>query len=534
MKTILKSIANRLRNRPVSAVFLTILLTFLLFFPLGLNSWTAYQQFDRVIVADLRLQKIMGTIVYLDEVLTMSAQMNAATGDASWEQRYKRFEPQLDAAIKESIHLAPDAYDATITSITDAANLKLVELESQSFDWVRQGKRENAVALLRGPDYTAQKKIYAEGTDKTTIAINQHIQKNQSEFSQNLLVSSLISIASLIILLPIWTLILQLLNRYLSDVRSARRSLQHLNEELESRVEARTTELTKTFNDLQQMQLSVVQVEKMSSLGNLVAGVAHEINNPIGFLHGSVHHANTYITDLLDHLALYEQQTKQQAEQQAKQQAIIQDHAETIELDFLRSDLPKLLTSMSGAIDRIKNISTSLRSFSRADTEHLILANLHECLDSTILILSYRLKADEHRPAITVNLNYGDIPRVHCFPGQLNQVFMNLLANAIDMFDEVAQTQSFSSIQPQQITIHTQITDRQVQIQIQDNGVGMQEEVKAKIFDHLFTTKGVGKGTGLGLAIARQIITDKHDGELTVESILGQGTTFMISMPISN
>ncbi len=324
--------------------------------------------------------------------------------------------------------------------------------------------------------------------------------------------------------MPAWTLILRLLKRYLSDIQSARQSLQHLNEELESRVEERTAELTKTFNDLQQMQLSIVQVEKMSSLGNLVAGVAHEINNPIGFLHGSVHHANSYTTDLLDHLKLYEEKTEPIA--------IIQDHAETIELDFIRSDLPKLLTSMSGAVDRIKNISTSLRSFSRADMEHLIPANLHESIDSTILILSYRLKANEYRPAIEINLKYGEIPPIHCYPGQLNQVFMNLLANAIDMFDESAQSQSFSDIQPQQITISTQKIDQQVQIQIQDNGVGMSEEIKSKIFEHLFTTKGVGKGTGLGLAIARQIVVDKHGGDLSVDSIVGQGTLFTVSLPL--
>jgi signal transduction histidine kinase len=524
MQKVLNLISNRLRNRPISTIFSTILLTFLLFFPLGLNAWTAYQQFNRVIVSDLHLQKLMGTIVYLDEVLTMSAQMNAATGETSWEQRYKKVEPQLDAAIKESIHLAPDAYDASITSITDVANLKLVEMESQSFDWVRQGKREKAVALLRGPAYAAQKRIYAEGTEKTTIAINQRIQNNQSQFSQNLLFSILVSIGSLLILLPIWTLILRLLNQYLSDVRSARYSLQLLNEELESRVESRTAELTKTLHDLQQMQLSVVQVEKMSGLGNLVAGVAHEINNPIGFLNGSVSHAKTYISDLLAHLDVYEQNTEKLA--------IIQDHADEIELDFIRSDLPKLLTSMSGAIDRIKNISTSLRNFSRADTEHLVKANLQEGIESTILILSYRLKANEFRPAIKIEFNPGDIPEISCFPGQLNQVFMNLLANAIDMFDEMAQAQSFSTIQPQQITIEFHLIDQQIEISIRDNGIGMSEEVKAKIFDHLFTTKVVGKGTGLGLAIARQIVVEKHRGNLTVDSIVGQGTVFTIRLPI--
>ena len=189
---------------------------------------------------------------------------------------------------------------------------------------------------------------------------------------------------------------------------------------------------------------------------------------------------------------------------------------------------------MGGATDRIKGISTSLRTFSRADTEHKVSTNLHDGLDSTILILKYRLKANENRPAIEVIQNYGNLPSVECFPGQLNQVFMNILANAIDMFDDLSQHQTFAELEahPQQITIHTTADSKQVQIQIGDNGKGMTEEVKAKIFDHLFTTKDVGKGTGLGLAIARQIVVEKHGGSLEVQSEVGKGTEFCIRLPI--
>jgi signal transduction histidine kinase len=522
MKALWYVLRNRLKNNPIVSIFGTIFLTFFLFIPLGLNSWNSYKIFNRVIVSDLHLQKLMGTITYLDEVLTMSAQMNAATGDVSWEQRYKRLEPELDAAIKETIKLAPDAYDGKITDTTDAANLKLVEMEYRSFDWVRKGNLEEAAAILRGPTYETQKKIYAQGTQFTTIAIANRIHQNQTQFSQNLSGSILISILSLGILVPVWGWILRLLNQYLADLRSTRQSLQCLNEELEGRVEQRTAELTKTLSDLQQMQLQVVQVEKMSGLGNLVAGVAHEINNPIGFLYGSVHHTQSYITDLLKHLNLYQQNTSNSM--------VIRDHAEAIELDFLRSDLPKMLISMSGAVDRIKDISTSLRVFSRSDTEYPIAANLHNGIDSTILILKYRLKANEYRPAIEIKKYYGDIPLVNCFPGQLNQVFMNLLANAIDMFDEMAQNVSYSDIQPQKITIITAVVEDQIQINIQDNGCGMSDEVRRRIFDHLFTTKGVGKGTGLGLAIAQQIIVEKHGGSIEVESAIGQGSQFIIRL----
>ncbi|MGI0494323.1 trifunctional serine/threonine-protein kinase/ATP-binding protein/sensor histidine kinase, partial [Alkalinema pantanalense CENA528] len=279
---------------------------------------------------------------------------------------------------------------------------------------------------------------------------------------------------------------------------------------------------------LEQSQLQIVQSEKMASLGNLVAGVAHEINNPIGFLNGSISNSKDYVQDLLGHLALYQQHYPNPV-------APIQDNAEDIDLEFLTEDLPKLLTSMEGATDRITGISTSLRTFSRADTEHTVRVNLHEGIDSTLMILKYRLKANEHRPEIQVLRQYGELPDIQCFPGQLNQVFMNILANAIDMFDEMAQQSTFTDLQahPQTLTIQTGLVAADTaEIRICDNGKGMTEEIQSRIFDHLFTTKGVGKGTGLGLAIARQIVEEKHGGSLVVQSELGQGTEFCIRLGI--
>ncbi len=291
---------------------------------------------------------------------------------------------------------------------------------------------------------------------------------------------------------------------------------------------ARLYQQAQTYaQQLEQSHLQVIQSEKMASLGNLVAGVAHEINNPLGFLNGSINNAQECVQDLLDYLALYQQHHPNPA-------APVQGKAEDIDLEFLSEDLPKLLASMKGATDLIKGISTSLRTFARADTERKVSANLHEGLDSTLLILKYRLKANEHRPAIDVIQDYGELPLIECFPGQLNQVFMNVLANAIDMFDEMAQTQTFEELKtnPQKITIRTTVEANHVLIQVRDNGKGMTKEVQAKIFDHLFTTKAVGKGTGLGLTIARQIVTEKHGGSLDVWSELNQGTEFCIRLPI--
>ncbi|HLO48641.1 MAG TPA: ATP-binding protein, partial [Kamptonema sp.] len=260
------------------------------------------------------------------------------------------------------------------------------------------------------------------------------------------------------------------------------------------------------------------------ALGNLVAGVAHEINNPVGFIAGNLNEAKRTVQDLTEHLDLYRTQAPA---------ANIADHAEDIELDYIIEDLPKIIDSMQLGCDRIKSISTSLRTFSRADKDYKVPFNIHEGIDSTILILKYRLKASDERPAIEVVKDYGNIPEIECFPGQLNQVFMNILANAIDALDESNTGRSFAEIQVNQnrITIQTSLVNRQVKISIADNGRGMNESVKQKIFDHLFTTKAVGKGTGLGLAIARQIVEEKHQGTISVNSKLGQGTEFIITLP---
>ena len=285
---------------------------------------------------------------------------------------------------------------------------------------------------------------------------------------------------------------------------------------------------------LQQAQLQIIQSEKMSALGNLVAGVAHEINNPIAFLSGNINPALSYIKDLLELIDLYQKKYPNADTE-------IQETIEDIDLNYVREDLPNLIKSMQTGVNRIREISTSLRTFSRADSDRPITCNLHAGIDSTILILKHRLKANETRPAIDVLTEYGQIPLVECYAGQLNQVFMNLLANAIDALEEANQGYSFTEIaaRPNRITIQTELSnpsqfdpDQCVIIRIKDNGIGMTDEMKQKAFDHLFTTKAVGKGTGLGLTIAYSIVVEKHQGTMEVSSTLGSGTEFVITIPV--
>jgi len=284
--------------------------------------------------------------------------------------------------------------------------------------------------------------------------------------------------------------------------------------------------LEQSLEDLQQTQLQLVQSEKMSALGNLMAGVAHEINNPVGFIAGNIDPARDYVQDLLGLIDLYQQEYPEPSE-------AIEEELEAIDLDFLRSDLPQLISSMQEGTDRIRHISNSLRTFSRTDKEYKVPFNLHEGLDSTLLILKHRLKANEEHPAIEIVKDYGQLPQVQCFPGQLNQVFMNLIANAIDALDEGNQGRSFDEIEiANQIKIATSATAEEVTIRIADNGMGMPDEVRERIFEQGFTTKSVGKGTGLGMAIAYQIVVEKHGGKITCNSELGKGTEFAIAIPL--
>jgi signal transduction histidine kinase len=304
--------------------------------------------------------------------------------------------------------------------------------------------------------------------------------------------------------------------------------------ELLTQTQRQAEQLTQALQELQQTQTQLIQTEKMSSLGQLVAGVAHEINNPVNFIYGNVNYASEYVRDLLSLLKLYQHHyPAPEAEVQAK--------AHAIDLEFLADDLPKMLSSMRIGADRIRQIVLSLRNFSRLDQAEKKPVDIHEGIDSTLLILQHRFRATSDSQIISVVKHYGELPLVECYAGQLNQVFMNILSNAIDAL-QLRNEQLLSEGRPielGQITITTQLLpepgDRggsRVVIQIADNGPGMPETVRSRVFDPFFTTKPVGQGTGLGLSISYQVVVEKHGGVLKCISEPGQGTEFWIEIPI--
>ncbi|MEG4344555.1 AAA family ATPase [Microcoleus sp. A003_D6] len=326
------------------------------------------------------------------------------------------------------------------------------------------------------------------------------------------------------------------------NLKTANEQLDNYNQTLEQKVETRTLELQEkntllreqaiqlelALQELQAAQTQLIQTEKMSSLGQMVAGIAHEINNPINFIYGNLTHASDYFYDLLGLLNLYQEQLPNATPE-------IQNFAENIDMEFLISDFPRLLDSMQVGAERIRQIVLSLRNFSRLDEAVMKRVDIHEGLDSTLLLLQNQLKVKPEYPGIEIIKEYGQLPEVECYAGFLNQVFMNILSNAIDAIEESLVTSPIESIpkKKSQVRIRTSvINSNQVEIRIADNGAGMTEEVSQKIFDPFFTTKRVGSGTGLGLAISYQIVVEKHHGRLTCISALGQGAEFVIEIPL--
>ncbi len=316
----------------------------------------------------------------------------------------------------------------------------------------------------------------------------------------------------------------QLLENKVAETHQVAEIAKHQAQQLES-----------TILQLQNAQAHLVQSEKMSSLGQLVAGVAHEINNPVNFIYGNLEPAQDYIKDLLQLVQLY-------AEAMPDPPAEIIYHQQITEIEYLIDDLPKLLSSMKLGAERIREIVLSLRNFSRLDEAEMKAVDIHSGIESTLMILQHRLKSNPSISDISVIKEYGILPLVECFPGQLNQVLMNLIVNAIDSLESlytnaiphtVSQTH-----EPPFIWIRTQLEEtsklgtKKILISISDNGVGIPETIQGKIFDPFFTTKPIGKGTGLGLAICHSIIVEKHRGTLSCNSILGQGTEFIIEIPV--
>ncbi|HYX15517.1 MAG TPA: ATP-binding protein [Nostoc sp.] len=316
-------------------------------------------------------------------------------------------------------------------------------------------------------------------------------------------------------------------NHMAGQLRQSFIALENSNAELEARVEERTVELKTAMSELQRTQAQMLQSEKMSALGQMVAGVAHEINNPVNFIHGNLRYVEEYTQGLLGLVQLYQKYFPSPPQE-------IEAELVAIDFDFLGQDLTKVLQSMEMGTNRICEIVLSLRNFSRLDEAEVKKVDLHEGIDSTLVILNHRLKSKPEFPAIQVIKDYGKLPLVECYAGQLNQVFMNIFSNAIDALEERHSQLTLEEIKAKTNTIwiSTIVKNNTIVIKVKDNGLGISQEIQSKLFNPFFTTKSVGKGTGLGLAISYQIIKEKHGGKLSCDSIPGKWTEFEIELPL--
>ena len=297
-------------------------------------------------------------------------------------------------------------------------------------------------------------------------------------------------------------------------------------EKSQTALEKRSHELETTLEDLKFLQVKLIESEKMSALGVLVAGIAHEINNPVSFIYGNLNHAKDYCQDLLKLIVLYQRNYPEPV-------AEIKAEIEAVELEFVKQDLGKLFQSMYNGAERISQIIKSLRTFSRLDEATFKLVDIHEGIDSTLLILNHRLKATANNPnGIQLIRQYEELPLIECYPSQLNQVFLNILSNAIETLEEASQARN-QEISECTILIRTyKASEDQIIISITDNGLGIPDIIRPKLFEPFFTTKPVGKSTGLGLSISYQIVAELHHGKLDYNSAVGKGTEFVVALPI--
>ena len=329
--------------------------------------------------------------------------------------------------------------------------------------------------------------------------------------------------------------LIQWVGSYINQLEIARQTLEQRVQERTIELERSNHKLQQTVQELRKTQSQIIHSEKMSSLGQMVAGVAHEINNPVSFIYSNIQPAQEYAQDLLQLLKLYQQYYPQPPTE-------IKDEIEAIDLDFLNQDFLRLLNSMEIGAERIREIVNSLRTFSRLDQAQLKAVDIHDGIDSTLMILAHRFKNTSHNSEIKILKNYGNLPLVTCYAGQLNQVFMNLLSNAIDAIEEKNSSEKLHLDNDHKtpiwfdhpcIKISTELKNTDfIAIKITDNGSGIKAKVRSQLFDPFFTTKAVGKGTGLGLSISYQIVVERHGGKLSFQSYPGEYTQFVIEIPI--
>ncbi len=477
------------------------------------------------------IEQFRKDIIHYDEVLTMSARMAAATGDSKWEQRYREYEPKLTKAIGQAIQLSPEIYREE-TDRNNFGKIRILEMEHRAFDLIRQGKGDQAMAILFGVQYESQKSFYVKAIDRLSEFLTKQmeaaleVEKSKGYFAR------IAFITVLILMLLSWLIVLRIARDTQealkeSNTQLSRRMLEldELNHNLDGIVQERTSRLTQALSDLQvthrdlkKIQAQMLQSEKFSAIGQLAAGIAHEINNPIGFINSNLQTMERYLihyTQLLGILNKMELALKNRDPQEIAQ--IVASWAKVRQetnFAFIDDDIGQLIKESQEGSEKIRKIVFDLCALATPDKGMMDVVNLEALMESVLNIVwnEVKYKAD-------VKKEFGQVPAVVCNPQKMSQMFVHLLINAADAIKDKGT-----------ITIRSYTKDDLICLDIADTGVGIAPEHLTNIFDPFFTTKPAGSGTGLGLSISYDIVR-KHGGTITFKTKLGEGTTFTIMLP---
>lgn len=509
-----------------------LIITAIVLVVLGLYDYRAERVIKNLHEHSAKIEKLRSEIIHYDEILTMSARMAAATQDNRWVERYKIYEPRLTAAINQAIVLSPGVYRKE-TDRNNSGKIKLLEMEHKAFDLIKSGHGQAAMEILFGEQYELQKKNYIQAIEKLNLFLKRQMEDTLSVEKSKEYFGRLAFITVLIMLLLSLLVIIRIARRsqaaliesnYQLSLRTL--ELDQLTRTLDSQVQERTSsleaalkELQKTHDDLKSVQTQLLQSEKFSAIGQLAAGIAHEINNPIGFINSNMQTLEQYAVTYSALLKILADLENAYHENNAQEIAQIISSWEKIRqsanIDFIHSDIVNLIKESQEGAEKIRKIIVDLREFASPDKGIVDFVNIESLLESILNVVWNEIKYKAE-----LRKDYSHVPLVSCDPQKIGQVLVSLLINA-------SQAIKGKGV----IALKTYIVDGNVAVDIEDTGCGIPPENVTKIFDPFFTTKPVGQGVGLGLSVSYDIVK-KHGGTITFKTQVGKGTTFTIKLPL--
>lgn len=498
---------------------------------------SAYWQLDRLsrfVSTQVELRTLTGRILYLDEVLTMSARMGAHTGDPRWEERYRRYEPELTAAFERWMALAIGTELGTAMESANSANDALVRMEEESFQLVHAGRGTAADSVLNSDAYEVQKGVYRSGLRQCNAVLAGQAEELLRRQRRGLVLAEAMAAIVLGVLSIVWLRLVSLIRSYVQATQTAEKALEEYNATLGERVFERTQELSSALERLRhemdlraRAETDLRQAQKLEAVGRLASGIAHEINTPIQFVGDSLHFLRESSVSGFTLLREY-QQLRAALAAGAVPPEMLADLAraeEEADLDYLAESVPKAFERCADGLDRVASIVRSMKEFAHPDQKEKVVADLNHALTTTLTIAR-----NEYKYVADVETDLGPVPPVRCYLNEMNQVFLNIIVNAAQAIGDVVAGTDIKG----RIGISTRVEADAVVVRISDTGPGIPAEIQEKIFDPFFTTKEVGKGTGQGLAIARSVVVDKHGGSIDFDTQMGMGTTFVIRLPLDS